>query len=210
MPVLPDVPNVLKCRFLWTQGGVPAENIRYILYSGSTPDAGALAALAHDIGDPFQTGMMPGYNAETIFQAVVLQDLTTTSGAEGSHTFANPGTDTADPLPANCAILVNQTIARRYRGGHPRQYYPAPSMDSMATPSSWNSDLVVNVSAAEAAFALACSTATESGTSLVYVVNVSFFSGGSLRVDPVIDQITGHTVSGLIRTQRRRLTATSY
>ncbi len=130
MPALPDVPNVLKCEFLWSQNGIPAANVRYILYSGTVPDAGSLNTIAQAISDPFVTGMMPGYSAETIFQAIRLTDLTTTSGAESTYSWNAPGTDEAPPLPANCCILVNQTIARRYRGGHPRQYYPAPAIST--------------------------------------------------------------------------------
>jgi hypothetical protein len=204
------VPNVCKVEFLWTQNGIPAANVRYLLYSGGPPAAGDCAAIAHDISSPFISGMMPGYPASTIFEACRVMDLASATGAEGTYTAAAPGTDSAEALPANCAILVNQTIARRYRGGHPRQYYPAPSIDSMATPSSWNSSLVANVGAAEAAFAAACTGPSYGSTDLIYVVNVSYVSGGAPRVVPVVDQITGHVVSGIVRTQRRRVTASSY
>jgi hypothetical protein len=80
----------------------------------------------------------------------------------------------------------------------------------MATQQTWTPDLVTAFGNAEAAYALAASTFSESGCEGVYNVNVSYRTGDAPRVDPVVDQITGSTVASIIRTQRRRLTASSY
>lgn len=210
MPARPVVPNVLKVEFLWSQNGIPAANVRYVLYSGTAPTPGAAAAIANDLGGAFWTQADQLYSPETIFEAVRVTDLTTDTGAEGTHSFASPGTAESTALPAQCCMLVNQTISRRYRGGHPRQYYPALALEYMDTPGTWLGAAVTQMGVAEAAYALEGSSFSESGCDGVYIVNVSYRTAGEPRVDPVIDQITGHVVVQEIKTQRRRLLASSY
>ena len=210
MPARPDAANILKVEFLWSQNGVPAANVQYVKWSGTAPTAGACAAIAADLGNAFWNIAKANYSTQTIFQACRVTDLTTSTGASGSAAIETDGTAGGEGLPAQACCLVNHTIARRYRGGHPRTYYPALSSAVQATPQAWTSGAVTSMGSAQAAFALEASTFSESGCAGVYVVNVSYVTSGAPRVTPVIDQITGSTVSGIFRTQRRRVTATSY
>lgn len=210
MPARPDAPNVLKVEFLWSLGGLPAANIQYVLYSGTAPTAAACAAIANQLGTAWWDVIQAFYPTVYEFAAVVVTDLTTSTGASGSHSFGSPGTGSGNPLPINACILVDHTISRRYRGGHPRTYYPPLESNYYQEPSTWTGAGVTAVGNAQAAFALEASTFSDSGCTGVYVVNVSYISGGVARVAPVIDQITGSTVSGIIRTQRRRLTSSTY
>ena len=211
MPRVATVANVLKVEFLWNQDGLPAANVKYVLYSGTPPTAGACAAIANSLGTAFLTANLIALYAETtLFEAVRVTDLNTTDGAVGSHSFAQAGSSPNITLPASASILVNHTIARRYRGGHPRSYYPAPSTQFYLPPNSYNSLVPSYVGAAEAAYALECTEFLDSGCQGVYNVNVSYVTDDADRVAAVVDQITGSVVSGTIRSQRRRLTATSY
>lgn len=210
MPARPDVANVLKVEFLWNQGGLPAANVQYVKYSGTAPTPGAAAAIAHDLGNAFWPVVQPNYPTTTLFVACRVTDLTTSTGAEGTSAFNSAGTSAFEALPAGCCMLVDHTISRRYRGGHPRTYYPPMSVHDYLPVSTWQAEAVTLMGTAVAAFAAEASSFSESGCAGVYVVNVSYMSGGSPRVTPVVDQITGSVVSGIVRSQRRRLTATSY
>ncbi len=211
MPPRPVVPDVIKVEFLWSQDGLPAANVKYVLYSGTAPTAGACSAIANVLGTAFwTTDIQEGYATGTELTAVKVTDLASDTGAEGSYAGGWVGTQEGDSCPAGTCVLVNHVIGRRYRGGHPRTYYPAPGLEQMATPATWTDSTVTNWGAAEAAYALAASTFSESGCDGVYNVNVSYETAGAPRVDPVVDQITGSVVSGTIRTQRRRYTASSY
>lgn len=211
MPRVTTVPNVLKVEFLWNQDGLPAANVKYVLYSGTAPTAGACSAIANSLGTAWFTSALAAYYAPTtLFESVRVTDLDTVTGAVGSHTFGGAGTGASVEMPANCCALVNHTIARRYRGGHPRTYYPAPSDNAYIQPNSWSTEFVSALGAAEAAYALECTEFLDSGCQGVYNVNVSYVTAGADRVAAVVDQITGSIVSGTIRTQRRRLTASSF
>jgi hypothetical protein len=211
VPARPVAPNVLKVEFLWNQEGLPAANVQYVLYSGTAPTPGDCAAIANDLGTAFWTVAESLYSEQTIFEAVRVTDLTTLTGSEGTHAFNLAGTDTVNvPMPASACVLVDHTISRRYRGGHPRTYYPALSALQYSAPNHWVSGAVSQMGNAVDAFAAEASTFNEGGCVGVYVVNVSYVTGGAPRVAPVIDQITGSVVSGIIRSQRRRLTASTF
>jgi|ERR1700732_487173 len=210
MPARPDAPNVLKVEFLWSQDGIPAATIQYVLYSGTAPTAAACAAIAQSLATAFWPDVQPYYPATTEFVACRVTDLTTSTGHSGTYSYASAGTSAYLSCGAQCSVLVNHTISRRYRGGHPRTYYPAPAWHELATPSTWQPELITAMGNAQAAFALEASSFSDSGCTGVYVVNVSYVTGGAPRVAPVIDQITGSVVSGVVRTQRRRITASSY
>jgi len=210
MPARPAVPDVIKVEFLWSLGGIPGANVKYVKYSGTAPTAGACAAIAALLGDAWWPDVEAYYTTHDELTAVRVTDLATDTGAQGSAALALTGSDDNPSVPSNACVLVNHTISRRYRGGHPRTYYPPGGVDWMATQQTWTPDLVTAFGNAEAAYALAASTFSESGCEGVYNVNVSYRTGDAPRVDPVVDQITGSTVASIIRTQRRRLTASSY
>lgn len=210
MPARPNVPNVLKVEFNWTQDGIPAANIKYVLYSGGPPSPADCNAIALHLEDAMWGTAMGLFPSTTEMVGTVVTDLTSDTGSVGTSSGTGAGTASSDACPANCCVLVDHTIARRYRGGHPRSYYPPPAQNGLLTPSTWQGSIVTDFAALEAAYALVASTYLAGTTQLVYNVNVSYVTGGAPRVVPVVDQITGSVVSGIIRTQRRRLTASSY
>ena len=210
MPARPPVPDVLKVEFLWNQDGLPAANVKYVLFHGTAPTPAACAAIAEALGTAFWNVASPLYPEATILEAVRVTDLTTDTGSEGTWAGAAPGTGSGFMLPAGCCVLMDHTIGRRYRGGHPRTYYPACSDTEYIAPASWSSTVISTMTSAEAAYALEASTFSESGCEGTYNVNVSYVTAGAPRVAPVIDQITGSVCSAIVRSQRRRLTASSY
>lgn len=210
MPARPAVPNVLKVEFLWSLDGLPAANVKYVLYSGTAPTSGACTAIADSLINAWWEPVKAFIPGVYTLEACRVTDLSTDTGAEGTFTAGLTGEDENDSMPVGSAVLVNHTIGRRYRGGHPRTYYPPPGIDGFAQPAAWTSEVVAAYGNAEAAYALEATEFLDSGCQGVYNVNVSYVSDGSARVDPVVDQIVGSVVSGTCRTQRRRLTSSSY
>lgn len=204
------VPLVCRLELLWSQGGVLAANVLHFVYSGDPPSPSDCASLAGQIANPIWTAIRADYPGSTTLVAAVATDLNTIDGAVGSSPIGTSGTAEDSASPAQCCVLVDWQISRRYRGGHPRTYFPAVAFGSIFTPSSWNPDIIPDFTTALNT-TYAGESVYESGTTIYEgLVNVSYSSGGAYRVDNVVDTLLSFSVSTLIRTQRRRVTATSY
>jgi hypothetical protein len=211
VPPLPDVADVIKIEFLWNQGGLPAANVFHWAYSGGPPAAADLVAFATVAADSFWIeSLRADYSTVTELVGIRMTDLSSSSGAVGEYDVSTAGLDGADSLPAQCAILLNFAITRRYRGGHPRMYLPPASRTWQGEINTWNAELLPVVSTAWTSLAGGLTGLTEGSTELGGQVCVSYFDSGAPRVDPLVEPVTGFVVSGMIRTQRRRLTASSY
>jgi hypothetical protein len=210
MPAELAVPNTIAVRFLFSQGGLPAETIQYALYTGGPPVAGDLNDMAQALGADWWSNVQSIYCITTSFVAVTCQDLNTLDGAVSTYSFNAFGTDEATSSPASSAVLCSHTIARRYRGGHPRTYYPPPSTDHLSGPSTWDSTTVTAFNSAQTGYNSTLGGASWGSFTTVYPVSVSRILAGSPRTTPVLDEITSSVVEGLIRSQRRRLTSRTY
>lgn len=211
MPALPAVPGAIKLELLWNQQGLPAANVMHLGYTGTPPGNPGLQTLCSDFATAFWTDdMKTDYSDQTTFVGCRATDLSSDTGAEGEHDISSTGEDGAEPMPAQCCILLNYQIARRYRGGHPRTYLPPASRTWQGTISTWNATLLTVVNTAWTTGMAAVIGEAYDDATITGPICVSYFSGGSPRVDPLVEPITGLIVSGLIRTQRRRLTASSY
>jgi hypothetical protein len=210
---LPPVPNVLKA----VVEGVTsfAKNwvtIFHFLYSGGAPSIAILEAFATGIGTEYALNFMPLAPPSTVMSGCELTDLS--SDAMPSVFVANTtaGTSTADKLPANCATLISSHIARRYRGGHPRNYLYIGTDENLLNESEWNPSFVTTVNNAFSVFMGALLGSTSGGTTLTEHVNVSYFGGAPTvggvsqrRAVPVVDNILTTNTSPMVASQRRRL-----
>lgn len=210
MPARPPVPHVVKEELLITNGGVPAACILHVGYSSAPPLDSDLDTFNASLKAYF-TGAWPTVmGVDVILQEIKLTDLSSDIGATSSVEVGVAGLEGADPAPASACQMVNWTIARRYRGGHPRTYFPPGNANNFADPSHWLDSQLAAMSDFVNGY-VAAVTAKSFGTlDTTTPVNVSYFSGNALRVAPVVDPITGFSLSNIIRTQRRRLTASSY
>lgn len=211
MPALPAVPNVIKLELLWSQAGIPCANVMHCGYSGDAPDGVACGAFAQGFAEAFWVaGLWEGYPTTTILVGARVTDLASDTGASGEWSDGSAGTFDGGELPAQAAVLVNYQIARRYRGGHPRTYFPPPNQSLLDGPSQWGSTIITELGArVEAMFTYSLGTEVES-TTLTGLVCVSYRDGDSPRVDPLVEPLTGYVVSPIMATQRRRIRASSY
>jgi hypothetical protein len=211
MTPLPAVPGVIKVEWLWSQDGIPAANVLHVGYSGGPPVSGDLNTLATALVAGWWTGPTAElWSSETTFMGMRLTDLSSDTGAVGEEPVEDPGTNTEGVMPAQACTLINFQIVRRYRGGHPRMYLPAPAFGFQDGPAAWLSTYLTAVTTAFGGYVAATGVATAGDTDLTGPVNVSYVSGGDVRVDPVVDSITGFSVNGVVATQRRRIRASSY
>jgi hypothetical protein len=106
---------------------------------------------------------------------------------------------------------MDYSIARRYRGGHPRTYWPAVAFGAIATPSTWLTDIQTDFVSAWGDMVATFGVVTSSDIVIISQVNVSYVEPpDTYRVTNVTDTILAPSVSSLIRTQRRRVTASTY
>lgn len=211
MPALPDVPGVLKFEFLWTQSGIPCANIFHASYSGGPPTNEDCVNLGQGASAAFWvSGLYSAYPTSTVFVGVRVTDLTSSTASVGEYTVDESGTYEGSELPAQACVLVNYTISRRYRGGHPRVYILPPNQTLLAGPSEWDSTIVTELSTCITALQTYFGSGTSGTTDLSGQVCVSYVSSGAPRVDPLVELISGAVVSPIMATQRRRIRASSY
>lgn len=137
---------------------------------------------------------------------VQLTDLTSDTGARISESVDWVGGRIGISAQASACVLASYQIARRYRGGHPRTYFPFGDAALQLNPQSWDETFIANVGTNLVSLinaAAAYSDATEMGC-------VSYFSGGAERVTPLWEGFTGSEIALGIKSQRRRLTSTSF
>jgi|SRR5580704_9795255 hypothetical protein len=211
MPALPPVPGVVRVELLWTQNGVPAANVLHAAYTGGPPTAGDCTTIAGTINGAFWTDTLKAfYSNFTVLVGTRVTDIATDTGASGEFADGSSGTIDEEGVGAQMCIMVNYGIARRYRGGHPRTYYPGLSNTYLESPQAWSPAGVAGLSAAAGDLQAALGSASSGSTNLTEQVCVSYATANAPRVDPLVETITDYVVNGAIKTQRRRLTASSY
>lgn len=209
MPPRPPVPNVVKIEFLWTQNGVPAANVQHFSYLGGPPTAADLDTFANVLGNVPMDHIAAFLGPAHVLQACQLTDLSSDTAAIGASTIGAPGTSTQLSCPASACLMSSLKILRRYRGGHPRCYWPGPDASHLATAQTWDSDSLATYQAMEEAIDNAIATAVYSSFSGQQRVQVSYFNAHVLRPTPVVDPVIAIELDATVRSQRRRLTATA-
>ena len=221
MPALPVVAKVLKVAAIWSYG-VNTDIVTrfYIQYTGSAPDAAQLNTFCNsvkgDLADTIQAAVNEAYTLGRVHAI----DLSSAIGAEGDWLGADVGNLGGDPLPADVAQVCSYEISRRYRGGHPRGYWPMNQAGDLNTPQQWATGVVSGNQTQFETFFAAVLTHTWSGGGSLTHVNVSYFHGFTVITDPItgrarnvptvrgtplVDAVSAYVARAHIGTQRRRL-----
>jgi len=214
MPPLPVVPGVVKLILSSSRSDSDIINILHIGYTGGPPSAANLTTyLTSYVAPAAETLFNAQGSTDLVGKTIEAIDLSSSSGAEASVAFSSTGVRTGDFAPASAAVVVSWTISRRYRGGHPRSYFPFGTAGTYESGSSklWDSGFISAVQTGIAAFILGISTITIGSTSFNDLVNVSYVDKNLnptppyRRTTPVVDVITGGVAKQRICSQRRRL-----
>lgn len=204
MPALPAVPNVVLVRLKGTVGGQTFNNILHLQYVGAAPTVADLTSIGTSIGTAWNTNFAPLHLAGTVLTGVDLADLTNQAAAAASVALNIPGTRTGSALPAQACVVVSWVINRRYRGGHPRSYFPFGAIADMLTNHTWTTAFQTAVNTASNGFRTALNALAVSGTTYK-MVSVSYILNGALRNPPIPFTVQSNVTHGRIDTQRRRL-----
>jgi hypothetical protein len=219
MTPLPPVASTLRCRLQWSDSAdIDCFNNLYFRYTGSPmTEANAVAFAAAIFTD--MAALAALWIADTQLTGVVVTDLDVDSGSQGEHDGSVAGTNEGNPLTGGSAVVIGGQIARRYRGGKPRNYFPWGSSSDLVTRQSWTGAYLTLVGTNFASFIATVIGTTEGSITITEHVNVSYYSGstGSISGDgkrgittptrravPVVDIINGSTVRTSPGSQRRR------
>lgn len=220
MPPLPAVRHVVKAIHTGTDEseGLPWAVISHWSYSqpGDTDLTNAQAnVIAAKFVNSWRDNISPVTGDDLTDTQVEIIDLTSATAASGLALDGNPGTSGGPMISPSSCLLVSKHIARRYRGGHPRTYWPgaAQNLSTVDVGRSVDSAHVVATTAHLNAYygdiPPAVTTDGDTGCDVFQEVCVSYHSGGVLRPAPVVDVILSYTPQMVFATQRRRLHRTS-
>jgi hypothetical protein len=221
MPALPPVPGVIKLQLQGTfDASTTWANVLYFLFSGSATSVSDFNTWMNAVANSWATQFASIMAPEVVLTSLKATDLSSSTGLASFILVSKPGTAGVGPLPANCAITIKHFIARRYRGGHPKTFLPAPTNDSTTNMLQWKPAFATNTLSKWNSF-IAAAKVTTGALTIVDHVNVSFYHGftnitdpvtgraeakPTLRTTPLVDTITASIVDPNVGSQRRRLT----
>lgn len=221
MPPLPDVASTVKLAFPFSVGNdLTARTTWHLEYTGGPPTDSDLATFCTDVFADIGTDLLGVTPTWVTYLGVEATDLSSPTSAVASVSGTHIGTRSTTDIAASTCVLVNMPIARRYRGGKPRGYWPFLGGSDLTTPQQWSSGAVT-----------ACEGALETFLGHVYghlvgsvtawsLVNVSYYEGftnvpygvptkyrrvPTLRATPVLDAVISLSVNPRPGTQRRRV-----
>jgi hypothetical protein len=220
MPALPDVPNVIRLDFTYSIGEDNAAKCRFFTrYSGTAPSDTDMAAVLTAVSAAYTAHLQSASTDAVILTQIDATDLTSPTAAAATLGTAIVGSNAETPVPASSCTLVSHTVSRRYRGGHPRVYWPFGGVQSMHDGQSWDADYIGAINTDIDAFMAAIKLITWTGATIADIVNVSFFEGfhtftgptgrvrniPTVRVTPIVDIVTGFVARQGIASIRKRL-----
>lgn len=221
MPPLPVPGDILKvdCN-LALFSGLSALSRYFIAYSGGAPDAAELVTFTAALNTAWNANLKALCSSEVYLVSHEATDLSSDTGASGLTPDSIQGTRAGEALPADASALVSFEIARRYRGGHPRGYWPFGVGADLLSTNTWESASVTAFLDGLSGYFAAVVAAGWSGAGTLSQVNISYHQGFTVvispttgrarnipkvRTTPVVDTITALLVRSTVASQRRRL-----
>lgn len=211
MPPLPDVHHVLKIVHSGTVNSEPWVGVSHWRF---VPVAGELSSdnirvICAKFVNSWRDNWKPIFSATTFDSQVEGIDLTSTTAATGVAPDGDHGDTAGEARSPSTCFLVSKVVGVRYRGGHPRTYWPGLQSADVFDGRSVGDGLFADLSAATAAYygdiPPAVTTDGDSNCSSFHEVMVSYFTAGARRAVPLVADILGYTPHQVVATQRRRL-----
>lgn len=220
-PPLPATPCI-RVRLGYTQtDGFLGGNRFYLSYAGSSPTGANCTTLASDVAAAWATNIAPIVDQYWALTEVDVLDIASDLGLSGQWTGNDAGSDTGTSLPSQCATNCEYNIARRYRGGKPRIFFPPGTVAQTLDGGHWDNTYVDAVNTAVAAFFAEIAALSIGAIGTLAHVNLSYYQGftnvtnssGRTRAAPkyrtvaLVDSISGYSAKPIIGSQKRRRTA---
>jgi hypothetical protein len=221
MPALPPVAKVVRVDFHHTlTGNANIQNRVFFQYAGALSQADAVTFAALCRNQWILHTMLHLVNLLTLTSTVVT-DLTSASAPQAADSGTGAGGSANPGLSEGAAVVIKKILARRYRGGHPRDYLAGPTTADLAAASlkTWSAASLTNWATDYQAFVTAVVAGAPAGMGAVSHVSVSYFQGftnvtnpitgraravARLRAAPVVDPVLSVVANPKIASQRRR------
>ena len=221
MPALPSVPKVLRLNYKFTIGEDNGALCRtFYQYTGGGATSTELSALCTAIATSANTYLIPLMTDDRTLIEVTLTDLTNPSAPVGAAVVSHAGTRGGGSiLPASAALVESSQVLRRYRGGHPRVYWPFGNTADLQDSQTWTSAFLTAALTALNAHQADWFGSAPVDLGSVNRVNVSYYQGftphvgttgryrnvSNPRITPIIDAVVGEVVRIGVGQIRRRL-----
>jgi hypothetical protein len=186
VPTPPAVPSVLKVIFRQTLGSdTSVSTTLHFSYTGTAPNDATCLLLAEQFWLAYSNHLTPLLDTAGSLVGTDVIDLTSETSGSAAYAATSAGTRAEGTLTGGSVSLVNCTVARRYRGGKPRQYWPFGGSTDLTTEQAWSSSYQAAFATAYDAFIAACQSIVESGCTVVALVNVSLYKGFVSSQNPI-------------------------
>lgn len=204
MPPLPPAAQIVLVRIKGVFGTQPWNVIQHLQYTGPAPTVADLQTVATSVNSAFNTNYASLMPVGVSVTGIDLADLTNPAAAAASVSTTVTGTRAGTIMPASTCIVVSWIINVRYRGGHPRSYYPFGVAADTQSVRAWTTAFVTSVNNASTAYRTALNAISVSGTTYKMAV-VSYVHNNAPRPTPVPFTVQSNVTHARIDTQRRRL-----
>lgn len=225
MAALPPVAGVLKAQLFFTIQGKVEQGLRFFYnYTGTAPSSTNCVTLSSDIFTEAESAIIPLLGGDNYLTSCVVTDLSSDTGAVGETTGDTEGTYSGDPVPSGAAVVCSYEILRRYRGGHPRSYWPLGTSSALLGDALWDSTFVDSVKEAVSDTIGSIFGVTAGPTTVGEQVNVSYYQGftsvenplthryrnvPTLRATPQVDVVQSIIARSYVGSLRKRRPKTS-
>lgn len=195
----------------------------YLAYAGTAPTGDNCTTLAGDIEAAFATNLAGLMSTGMHLTEVDVLDIATETGLSGQWTGSEAGSRSGNSMPVQVAFNVEYGIARRYRGGKPRAYWPFGVQSDQENQGNWTSGLVASVNTDIAAFFTALQALSVGAVGALTHINLSYYKGftnvvnssgreravPTYRATALSDTITGYFAKQEFGSQKRRRTSST-
>jgi hypothetical protein len=191
----------------------------YLAYTGTAPTNADLNTFNGAVSTTMVTNLIPLMTNNITTVDIESIDLTTPSSGIAITASAHTGSRAGGAIPGDVAAVSSYEILRRYRGGHPRGYWPFGSQTDFSSAEQWSPTAVTAFTNGLNAFFTAVLAAPWSGGGTLTHINVSYYTGftvvispttgrarnvPTLRTTPLQDLVSSLIVRNSFGSQRRR------
>jgi hypothetical protein len=186
-------------------------NVLHYRYSGTRPAPADCAAIANHLATATLGAYLTHIPASTALSSVIVTDLQGNDGQQGSAASTQAGTGGIPPEAASASFVLHLLVNARYRGGHPRVYFPPLGNSYLQDSQTWQAAAVTPVFSALDTWLNALPGFSAGGCVVGLQCAVSYYNKAvnptppHLRPSPLVLDITSRTPRPKIGSQRRRL-----
>jgi len=199
--------------------GTPAISRFFERYSGTAPTNAQLNTFCGAVSTAWGTDLKSLGDTGMGLVEVDAIDLSSSTGAVGIDTTVTSGTRGSTVIGAGTCLVVSYRIARRFRGGHARGYWPFGIQTDLNDRNTWKSTFTNAADTGFNAFFTAVAAAGWAAAGTLDHVSVSYYSGftivtnpitgrarnvPTLRGTPLVDAVASIKSQPQIGSQRRR------